>query len=357
VSDLTLNRFLASGTAAERGAFVPDPPTPSSGPDPLYLWFETDTGDTYAWDGSWNLVAPGSGGGGDVVGPASAVDDRIATFNGVTGKLLQDGGVTVAALEASAAAAAVTAILPIDLTADVTGDLPLSNLAPSVAASRLLGRGAASGAGDFESITLGTNLSMTGTTLNAAGGGGGSGDVVGPASAVDDRIATFDGTTGLLIQDGGQTIAQVIAAATASILPIDLAADVTGSLPVANVATLPAAGFCVVIDGSGSAIATGVKADIEMPFAGSFTAVRLFADQSGSIVIDLWRDAYANFPPVVGDSITASAKPTLSAATKSEDTTLTGWSVNFSAGDIIRVNVDSASTVTRVTMALRYTRT
>jgi hypothetical protein len=242
VSDLTLNRFLASGTAAERGAFVPDPPTPSSGPDPLYLWFETDTGDTYAWDGSWNLVAPGSGGGGDVVGPASAVDDRIATFNGVTGKLLQDGGVTVAALEASAAAAAVTAILPIDLTADVTGDLPLSNLAPSVAASRLLGRGAASGAGDFESITLGTNLSMTGTTLNAAGGGGGSGDVVGPASAVDDRIATFDGTTGLLIQDGGQTIAQVIAAATASILPIDLAADVTGSLPVANVATLPAAG-------------------------------------------------------------------------------------------------------------------
>lgn len=37
----------------------------------------------------------------------------------------------------------------------------------------------------------------------------GSGDVVGPASAVDDRIATFDTTTGKLIQDGGQTIAQV----------------------------------------------------------------------------------------------------------------------------------------------------
>lgn len=39
------------------------------------------------------------------------------------------------------------------------------------------------------------------------------GDVVGPASSVDDRIATFDGTTGKLLQDGGQTIAQVIAAA------------------------------------------------------------------------------------------------------------------------------------------------
>jgi len=41
------------------------------------------------------------------------------------------------------------------------------------------------------------------------GGGAGSGDVVGPASAVDNNIATFDGTTGKLIQDGGTTIADI----------------------------------------------------------------------------------------------------------------------------------------------------
>jgi hypothetical protein len=40
----------------------------------------------------------------------------------------------------------------------------------------------------------------------APGGGGGSGDVVGPASAVDDAIATFDSTTGELIQDSGALI-------------------------------------------------------------------------------------------------------------------------------------------------------
>lgn len=44
----------------------------------------------------------------------------------------------------------------------------------------------------------------------AAGGGGGSGDVVGPASAVTDRIATFNGTTGKLVKDGGKTIAVVL---------------------------------------------------------------------------------------------------------------------------------------------------
>lgn len=36
--------------------------------------------------------SPGGGGVGDVVGPASAVNGRIASFNGVTGKLIQDGG-------------------------------------------------------------------------------------------------------------------------------------------------------------------------------------------------------------------------------------------------------------------------
>lgn len=37
----------------------------------------------------------------------------------------------------------------------------------------------------------------------------GTGDVVGPASSTDDRIATFDGATGKLIQDGGDTIASL----------------------------------------------------------------------------------------------------------------------------------------------------
>lgn len=37
----------------------------------------------------------------------------------------------------------------------------------------------------------------------------GSGDVAGPASSVADNIATFNGTTGKIIKDGGATIAEV----------------------------------------------------------------------------------------------------------------------------------------------------
>lgn len=35
------------------------------------------------------------------------------------------------------------------------------------------------------------------------GGGGGSGDVVGPASSTNNHVALFDGTTGKLLKDGG----------------------------------------------------------------------------------------------------------------------------------------------------------
>lgn len=111
-----------------------------------------------------------------------------------------------------------------------------------------------------------------------------------------------------------------------------------------------------VIDGGADPITTGVKGYIEVPFACTITAVRLLADVSGSIVVDIWKDTYANFPPVDADSITASAVPTIASATKAQDTTLTGWTTAIAAGDILGFNVDSATTVQRVTLSLTVIR-
>lgn len=112
-----------------------------------------------------------------------------------------------------------------------------------------------------------------------------------------------------------------------------------------------------VIDGGGSAIATGVKGDLLIPFGCIINEATTLADQSGSIVIDVWKDTYANFPPTVADTITASAKPTISSATKAQDSTLTGWSKVITAGDTLRFNVDSCTTITRATLTLKATRT
>ena len=107
----------------------------------------------------------------------------------------------------------------------------------------------------------------------------------------------------------------------------------------------------VVVDGGGAAITTGVKLDVTMPFNGTIVDWTILADQTGSIQFDLWKVTYANFPATVANTITASAKPVLSAAAKATSSTLTGWTTAITAGDVIRINVDSAATVQRVTLS------
>ena len=112
-----------------------------------------------------------------------------------------------------------------------------------------------------------------------------------------------------------------------------------------------------IIDDGGSAITTGEKGHLEIPFACTILRVTTLADQSGSIVVDIWKDTYANFPPTDADSITASAPPTISSAQKAQDSTLTGWTKSIAAGDILAFNVDSCTTITRVTISLKVAKT
>ena len=75
------------------------------------------------------------------------------------------------------------------------------------------------------------------------GGGGGSGDVVGPASAVDGHVALFDGATGKLIKDGGlpavdrSTVTAVTPASGTATFDYSLG-DYFTLAPTANVTTL-----------------------------------------------------------------------------------------------------------------------
>jgi len=80
----------------------------------------------------------------------------------------------------------------------------------------------------------------------------------------------------------------------------------------------------------------------------TITEWEIDSQESGSIVIDVFKN---------GSSITASAKPTLSAATNASSSTLTGWTTSIALGDEIDIVVDSATTVEHVTLTLYGVRT
>lgn len=201
-----------------------------------------------------------------------------------------------------------------------------------------------------------TSKKVTVANLLSAIGGG---DVDGPASSVASEIALFDGTTGKLLKRATGTGPAKVTSGVLSAGAIDLSgSEATGTLASARLSTQMKTRSITVVFGTGSAVITaGQKTYLSCPYTGTITGARLLsvdpAVTSGSIVIDVWKDTYANYPPTASpDSITASAKPTLSSATKSDDVTLTGWTTSVTAGDVFGFIVDSATTVTQVMLQL-----
>jgi len=215
-----------------------------------------------------------------------------------------------------------------------------------------------------DSINGESNLQFDGTALtitgNVTASGGYTGSFYGDGSgltgvsATADTASYFDGyvnfpeglvVTGSVYVDGSVTSSGTYSGS--------FVGDGSG---LSGITTTITSSLIYVIDGGGSAITTGIKGDLQIPFGCTITEVSMLADQAGSIVVDIWKDTYANYPPTDVDSITASATPTISSATKSTDSTLTGWTTSITAGDTLRFNVDSVSTITRVTISLKVTR-
>lgn len=111
----------------------------------------------------------------------------------------------------------------------------------------------------------------------------------------------------------------------------------------------------ITIDGGGSAITTGSKGYISIPYSCIINSNTIVANATGDIVIDIKKSTYSGFPTTA--SICAAAKPTLAAAQKSTDSTLTGWTTTINSDDIIEFVVDSAATITKATLTLGVIKT
>lgn len=113
--------------------------------------------------------------------------------------------------------------------------------------------------------------------------------------------------------------------------------------------TVPTLG--ITIDGGGSVLTTGTKGYIVCNKAGTIDRWDIIADQSGSIVMDVWKAANPSIP-TNANSITGTEKPTLTAAQIASDTSLTTWTTSVAVGDVFGFEIESVSTITRVTLTI-----
>lgn len=95
-----------------------------------------------------------------------------------------------------------------------------------------------------------------------------------------------------------------------------------------------------------------VYGDFQVSSAYTIVGWTLLARQAGgSAVVEISKNTLANWPTVA--AITASAKPTLSAAQKATSTTLTGWTTSLAAGDALTIALNSVSGIKQLTLVLQ----
>lgn len=168
-----------------------------------------------------------------------------------------------------------------------------------------------------------------------------------------DTGAPFYYLAEMLLKDSAEALilqfAKSIGGTTAGVI-VHGVWDFSGATVTGVVGVRP---ITIGFDGGGSTLVVGATRYVYVPYACTISAVVVDAqNETGSIVLDLWVDVIANFPPTVADTITASAKPTLSAAKVSRDATLTGWSKSVAAGSYIACRIESVTGLTKVQLTL-----
>lgn len=112
------------------------------------------------------ITIAGSGGTVTHTSGALTINQLVIGNAAADIKVLGTLGTTTTLLHGNAAGAPTFGA--VSLTADVTGRLAYANFVASTAASRLLGRTSGS-AGDWQEVSLGTGLALTGTVLDVTG--------------------------------------------------------------------------------------------------------------------------------------------------------------------------------------------
>lgn len=99
-------------------------------------------------------------------------------------------------------------------------------------------------------------------------------------------------------------------------------------------------------------VSVGTTSYVRVPYSGTITSWSIVTNVATSCVLDVWK--VAGNVPTVANTITASAKPTLTTATTASSTALTGWTTAVSAGDVLGFNLQALTSgaPTSITLVL-----
>jgi len=100
---------------------------------------------------------------------------------------------------------------------------------------------------------------------------------------------------------------------------------------------------------------TGLIGYITIPYNGTITGWQVIGDVSGDCVFDIWKQP-AGVIPTVANTIAGTEKPTLTAQQINSDLVLTTWTTAVAAGDIVAINLDSASALSRAWLTVFITK-
>jgi|TARA_B110000503_G_C7091785_1_gene389749 hypothetical protein len=97
-------------------------------------------------------------------------------------------------------------------------------------------------------------------------------------------------------------------------------------------------------DGQGGFITTGLTRYFVAPYDCTITGWSIVAEGTNpTCTIDVWKIVSGTSLPTIVDTITGTVLPYLSTGNVIRSSTLTGWTVAVTAGDILGFNIDSVA--------------